>query len=97
MAESIKGGFNTYLAYSGSDPTTADFFEKIIGRVREGQKDEVLDYKDQYREYNLINSAEIRMIADDEVLIVSSNKQAIKLKTTPYFENWKFKRQAKKR
>ncbi len=96
MAESIKGGFNTYLAYSGSDPTTAEFFEKIIGRVRERQKDEVLDYKDQYREYNLINSAEIRMIADDEVLIVSSNKQAIKLKTTPYFENWKLKRQAQK-
>jgi type IV secretory pathway TraG/TraD family ATPase VirD4 len=96
IAKSIQGGFTTYLTYSGADPTTAEFFEKIIGRVRERQKDEFLDYKDQYREYNLMNSAEVRMIADNEVIIVSSNKQVIKLKTIPYFKNWRFKRCVRK-
>jgi len=95
-ASSIQGGFNTYVAYSGSDPETARFFENIIGRVRERQKREITDTTDQYREYNLMNSAEIRMMDENQALIVSSNRQAIKLKTTPYFESWTFKRQAKK-
>lgn len=95
-AQSIQGGFNTYLTYAGADPQTAQFFENIIGKVRERQKKEFDDPTDQYREYNLINSGEIRMIESSEALIVSGNRQAIKLKTTPYFMSGKFKRQAKK-
>jgi type IV secretory pathway TraG/TraD family ATPase VirD4 len=34
-AQAILGGFNSYLTYSGSDPETASFFERIIGKVRE--------------------------------------------------------------
>ena len=95
-AESIQGGFNTYLTYSGADPKTASFFESITGRVRERQKKEFTDPTDQYREYNLINANEVRTIDKDETLIVSGNQQPIKLKTLPYFENWTFKRQVKK-
>jgi len=95
-ADSIQGGFNTYLTYSGADPKTASFFENIIGKVRERQRKEFDDTTDQYREYNLMNSGEIRMIESNQALIVSGNRQAVKLKTTPYFENWKFKRQARK-
>lgn len=95
-ANSIQGGFNTYITYSGADPETANFFEKIIGKVRERQRKEIDDTTDQYREYNLINSGEIRMIEQDQALIVSANRQAVKLTTTAYFKNWTFQRQARK-
>ena len=95
-ADSIHGGFNTYLTYSGADPQTANFFENVIGRVRERQKKDFDDPTDQYREYNLLNASEVRTIASDETLIVSSNRQPVRLKTTPYFANWTFKRQVKK-
>ena len=96
MLHSIQGGFNTYITYAGADSETANFFERIIGRVRERQKREITDPTDQYREYNLMNSAEVRMIEENQALIVSGNRQAIKLNTTPYFKNWRFNRQAKK-
>ncbi len=96
-ANSIQGGFNTYITYSGADPETANFFEKIIGKVRERQRKEIDDTTDQYREYNLINSGEIRMIEQDQALIVSANRQAVKLTTIAYFQNWTFQRQARKR
>jgi type IV secretory pathway TraG/TraD family ATPase VirD4 len=94
-ANSIQGGFNTYLTYAGADPDTSNFFEQIIGKVRERQRKKVDDTTDEYREYNLINSAEVRMIEQDQALIVSANRQAIQIKTTPYFQNWTFGRQAR--
>ncbi len=42
-ADSIQGGFNTYMTYAGADPQTTDFFEKMIGRVRERQKRNLFD------------------------------------------------------
>ncbi len=95
-AQSIQGGFNTYLTYAGADPQTAEFFETIIGKVRERQRKEIDDTTDQYREFNLINAAEIRMIEENEALIVSGNKQAVKLKTVPYFKSGRFNRHTKK-
>jgi len=95
-ADSIQGGFNTYLTYSGADPQTADFFEKIMGRVRERQRADLLEPVDQYFEYNLMNSAEIRTIESDQTLIVSSNRKPIKIQTTPYFQNWAFSRHSKR-
>lgn len=94
-SDSIQGGFNTYLTYSGADPQTASFFENIIGKVRERQRKEFDDPMNQYTEYNLMNSAEVRMIESNQALIVSGNRQAVKLKTTPYFENWRLKRKVK--
>jgi type IV secretory pathway TraG/TraD family ATPase VirD4 len=94
-AKSIQGGFNTYLTYAGADPDTSEFFEKVIGKVRERQKKHIEDTTDSYREYNLMNSAEVRMIEQDQALVVSSNRQAIKIPTTPYFQNWTFQRQAR--
>lgn len=95
-ADSIQGGFNTYLTYAGSDPHTTQFFESIIGKVRERQRKEIDDTTDQYREYNLMNSSEIRTIKSDQVLIVSSNRQPVLLKTKAYFENWAMKRKSAK-
>jgi type IV secretory pathway TraG/TraD family ATPase VirD4 len=95
-AHSIQGGFNTYLTYAGADPETAEFFERIAGRVRERQREQILDHMDQYQEYNLINAGEVRTIPSDQALIVSGNRQPIKVGTTPYFENWSMKRHSKK-
>lgn len=95
-ADSIQGGFNTYITYSGADPQTSKFFETIIGRVKERQKKDFGDTTDQYREYNLMNANEVRTIQDDQALIVSKNRQPILLSTTPYFQNWTFKRQSSK-
>jgi len=94
-ADSIQGGFTTYLTYSAADPQTSSFFEGIIGRVRERQKDKPDNHQDQYREYNLINSSEVRTISSDEVLIVSGNSQPVRTQTTPYFKNWRFRRASK--
>jgi len=94
-ASSIQGGFNTYLTYSGADPQTASFFETIIGKVKERQKKEFDDPIDQYREYSLMGAAEVRTIGSNEALIVSSNRQPVRLKTTPYFVNGRLKRKAK--
>lgn len=90
-AYSIQGGFGTYLTYSGADPETASFFERVIGNVRERQKRDLLQVDDQYREYSLISSAEIRMLASHEALIVSGNKKPAKLRTKAHFEQRRLK------
>lgn len=95
--EVVKGGFATYISYAGSDPETTRFFELICGRRRITQLPNNLEhYTEHYREENLINSAEIRMMKDDEVLIVSANRPPIKLTTTPYFEHFTYRRQARR-
>lgn len=91
-ADSIKGGFKTYLTYSGSDPETTSFFESVIGKVRERQRSDFDEHTDTYREYNLINSNEIRTIQEDQVLVVSGNKQPVMINTTAYFDHWRFRR-----
>jgi type IV secretion system protein VirD4 len=96
-AQSIQGGFNTAIAYAGSDPETASFFERIIGKTRVYQRRNPItgdgnDHFEQYREQNLMNANEIRTMKDDEVLIVSGNKDAILLPSHGYFEVWRMKR-----
>jgi len=86
-AQSIQGGFNTYLAYSGSDQETCRFFESIIGRTRVRElPDNLKSYNEHYREENLINANEVRTMPDDHVLIVSSNRNPIMTNTTPYYK-----------
>ncbi len=93
-AYSIQGGFNTYLAYSGSDPATAQFFETIIGKTRitQFEQRETAMFSEHYREQNLINANEVRTMDNEQVLIVSSNKAAIMTKVTPYFKTSKYRR-----
>lgn len=96
-AEAIKGGFATYLSYAGSDPETTEFFEKIMGKVRITQLPNNLEnFTEQYREENLMNSAEVRTLSEEEAVIVSSNRQPVKLKTTAYFQHSRYRRLARK-
>jgi len=86
-AESIQGGFNTYLAYSGSDPQTAQFFEVISGKVIETQKNYLHEHKEERHEYNLLNADAIRRIGDSQAIMVSANKNPAILETVPFFAN----------
>ncbi len=95
-ASSILGGFNTYITYSGSDPLTTEFFEKIIGKVRETQKRKVTDVFNDYREYNLINSNEVRTIPQDKMLMVASNKNPVLLPVAGFFQQGKWLKMTKK-
>lgn len=95
IAQAIQGGFNTYVTYAGADPETAQFFERVVGKVRERDKPVFFGKPkgpDTYREYNLINANEVRTLKDDEGLIVASNRNPILLKTHGYFEESRYRR-----
>ena len=89
------GGFGFYITYSGSDNETAQFFENMIGKVRETQKRKITDFVHEYREFNLIHAAEIRQIEDQQQLIVSSNKKPVLMQNTRYYQNLTFRRATK--
>jgi type IV secretory pathway TraG/TraD family ATPase VirD4 len=99
-AQSIQGGFNTQIAYAGSDPETASFFERIIGKTRvyqyhdptAGGGHSATSHMENYREQNLLNANEIRTMQSDEVLIVSGNAQPVLIPSKGYFEVWRMKR-----
>lgn len=95
-AQSIQGGFTTYLAYSGSDQETARFFEAVSGKVIEVRKDKVEDITQQRHEYNLLNADAIRRIGDTQALLVSANKNPAIIETTPYFQSRKYARVSKR-
>jgi type IV secretory pathway TraG/TraD family ATPase VirD4 len=91
-ARSIQGGFNTYLAYSGSDQETAKYFQDVAGRVIEIQKNRFDETKEERHEYNLLNADAVRRIGDTEAIIISANKNPAILQTPPYFSHRRFAR-----
>jgi type IV secretion system protein VirD4 len=92
-AYSIQGGFNTYLAYSGSDPESSLFFERIIGKQRITQlPNNMQHFVESYREQNLMNSNEVRTMDSNQVLIVTTNKNPILIESLPFFEVRKYKK-----
>lgn len=96
-AQSIQGGFNTAIAYAGSDPETASFFERIMGRVRVYQYQDpthptAQSHMENYREQNLMNANEIRTMRTEEILIVSGNQNPILIASKGYFQTWRMKR-----
>ena len=95
-ARSIQGGFNTYLAYSGSDQETAKYFQDVAGRVVEIQKNRFDETKEERHEYNLLNADAVRRIGDTEAIIISANKNPAILQTLPYFSHRRFARVPKR-
>lgn len=100
-AQSIQGGFNTAIAYAGSDPETAAHFERIIGKTRVYQYQDptaghghrtASSHIEQYREQNLLNANEIRTMKNEEVLIVSGNQDPILIPSRGYYEVWRLRR-----
>lgn len=100
-AQSIQGGFNTAIAYAGSDPETASYFERVMGKTRVYQYHDPTagsghrtptSHHEIYREENLMNSGEIRTMPSDSVLIVSGNQQPALIASRGYFEVGKWRR-----
>jgi type IV secretory pathway TraG/TraD family ATPase VirD4 len=91
-AQSIQGGFNTYLTYSGADPQTAQLFETVAGKVIEVRKDKIEDITQQRHEYNLLNADAVRRIGDSQAVMVSTNKNPCLLETRPYFADRRLSR-----
>lgn len=94
-SKSILGAFNTSLCLDSSDPYTAEYFSKLAGRVRETQmrnsysNKNIFDNETTRQEYNLLNTNDVRTMASNEVLIISKNRNPIKIEITPYFQNKK--------
>jgi len=84
-ARTIQGGFNTWLTYAGADQTTAEYFEKIAGKVIEERRNRIEQITSQRREYNLLNADAVRRITDTQAIMVATNKNPALLETTPYF------------
>jgi type IV secretory pathway TraG/TraD family ATPase VirD4 len=95
-SKSSLGAFNTSLCLDSSDPYTADYFSKLGGKVRETQmkntysESNIFDNETTMNEYNLLNSNDVRTMQSNEVLIISKNRNPVKIKITPYFQNRKF-------
>lgn len=94
-AKSIQGAINTNICLSSSDPVTADYFSNLSGKVRETQIRTFHDTNTDYREYFLLNPNEVRTMNDNEALIISKNRQPVKLSVTPYFKHRRFNKAAK--
>jgi len=95
-ARSIQGGFNTYLAYSGSDPETARFFQEVAGKVIEVSRNKLEELKEQRQEYNLLNADAVRRIEDHQAVLVSANKNPAIIETLPYFKHGRYARVPKR-
>ncbi len=91
-AQSIQGGFTTYLCYSGSDQETARFFEAIAGKVIEVRRDKIEDITQQRHEYNLLPADAVRRLGDQQALLVSANKNPVIIETRGYFQHRKLAR-----
>lgn len=98
-SEAIQGAFNTSVCFDSSDPKTSDYFSKLAGRVREEQLKihrssgfGMVDISSENREFNLLNSNEVRTMSEEEVLIVSRNRNPAKIPITPYFRNRRMKK-----
>lgn len=85
-AQAIQGGFHTALAYAGSDPETAQFFERIIGKTRYYQTPDYLNHMEHYREQSLFLANEIRTMKDDQVLIVSGNQDPVLISSKGFYQ-----------
>jgi type IV secretion system protein VirD4 len=96
QAAAIQGGFTAYLTYAGADPETAQFFERVAGKVRERQRHDLDEpHRASQMDYNLMNADEVRRIPESQTLIVSGNRQPVLLEAKPYFEVSEFNRRSK--
>ena len=91
-AEAIQGALNTNICLSSSDPVTAKFFSDMSGRVRERQVRDIEKDLEDYREYNLLNTDDVRKLGENEGLIISKNRDPVKTDIVPFFRNRVFKK-----
>jgi type IV secretion system protein VirD4 len=79
----VNGGIATRMFFSGLDIETTDMLQKVLGVRRH----EILDTDERrhIKDDNLLDSADIRAMGDDEAICLFANKRPMKLRVTPYF------------
>ncbi|OMH28066.1 type IV secretory system conjugative DNA transfer family protein [Motiliproteus sp. MSK22-1] len=90
-AEAIQGALNTNICLSSSDPVTANYFSDLAGKVRETQI-RLEDAHRDYREYHLLHANEVRTMQEEQALVISKNRNPVKLKVTAFYQYRKFKK-----
>ena len=94
-ATAIRAALSTEICLPGCDSKTAQYFSELAGIVREAQRRDFTDSMINRNEYRLLNPNEIRTMQDNEALLVSKNRQPVKLTTKAYYEVGRFRRAAK--
>ena len=64
----------------------------MSGRVRERQVRDIEKDLEDYREYNLLNTDDVRKLHENEGLIISKNRDPVKTDIVPFFKNRVFKK-----
>jgi type IV secretory pathway TraG/TraD family ATPase VirD4 len=79
----VNGGVATRMFFPGLDVETTEMLQKVLGVRRR----EILDADERrhIKDDNLLDSADIRAMADDEALCLFANKRPIRLRVAPYF------------
>lgn len=83
----IGGGTGSKLFYSGIDLDMAKIVEGMLGKVK-------IEYRLNTgeiasKEENLMNADRIRTMHDDKAIFITANKEPIRLKTKPYFKQFR--------
>jgi type IV secretion system protein VirD4 len=94
-AKSIQGAINTNICLSSCDIETANYFSDLSGRVRERQIRDFADTYSDYREYNLLNSNEIRTMDENLALVISKNRNPAHILIYPSYRVSKWKQAMK--
>jgi type IV secretion system protein VirD4 len=86
-AQSMMGGFNTFMTYHASDSETCEMFSKLAGTVRERQQPDIgKPTVESYQEYRLITSNEVRTIPEGTAIIISGNRNPAHIPAQLYFQ-----------
>ena len=91
----IQGAMNTNICLSGADPSTANYFSDVSGKVRDLQTSELANPLINHQEYNLINSNEVRTMHEDQVLVISKNRNPAIIPIKPFYEVRKWVKRSK--
>ncbi len=91
----IQGAMNTNICLSGADPSTATYFYDVSGKVRDLQTRELAKPLINHQEYNLINSNEVRTMDEDQVLVISKNRNPAIIPIKPFYEVRKWVKRSK--
>lgn len=83
------GGCGNRLFYAGLDIDTCQRIERILGTKTTIDEETENEHKVASP---LKRASDVRLLADNEYLLIASNKRPIKGKAQAYFKNWKLKK-----
>ena len=95
MPNPFKGGFKTYITYSGSDASTAASLKRCRARRVMWDKKKLEDIKEYRQEFNLMNAGDLRTLPEHQAYVVTGNMHPMVLNTVPFFANRRMVRKVK--